>query len=305
MRPRGAKASAGDAGLNVAGMVTLLKDSALKWVDDGAASMGAAIAYYTIFSIAPLLIIMLSVAGFVFGAEAAQNQIYAEARSLVGEEGAVALQGLVQSASQPAEGIVATVIGLAVILVGATGVFAELQGAMDRIWKVPARRQAGGLWNLLRRRLLTFGILLAIAFLLLVSLALSAFIATLQNFVLVSSADLELFWQAVNFGVSFLVISALFAVLFKLLPQVSVAWGDVAIGAVFTALLFNAGKLLIGLYIGKTGVSTGFGAAGSFIVLIVWVYYSAQIYLLGAEFTWLYANRYGSWRRRRPPAPSS
>lgn len=289
----------------MAGMVTLLKDSALKWVDDGAASMGAAIAYYTIFSIAPLLIIMLSVAGFVFGAEAAQNQIYAEARSLVGEEGAVALQGLVQSASQPAEGIVATVIGLAVILVGATGVFAELQGAMDRIWKVPARRQAGGLWNLLRRRLLTFGILLAIAFLLLVSLALSAFIATLQNFVLVSSADLELFWQAVNFGVSFLVISALFAVLFKLLPQVSVAWGDVAIGAVFTALLFNAGKLLIGLYIGKTGVSTGFGAAGSFIVLIVWVYYSAQIYLLGAEFTWLYANRYGSWRRRRPPAPSS
>ena len=291
--------------MSVGGVFALLKDSAFKWVDDGASSMGAAIAYYTIFSIAPLLIIMLSVAGFVFGAEAAQNQIYAEARSLVGEEGAVALQGLVQSASQPAEGIVATLIGLAVILVGATGVFAELQGAMDRIWKVPARRQTGGLWNLLRRRLLTFGILLAIAFLLLVSLALSAFIATLQNFVLVSSADLELFWQAVNFGVSFLVISALFAVLFKLLPQVSVAWGDVAIGAVFTALLFNAGKLLIGLYIGKTGVSTGFGAAGSLIVLIVWVYYSAQIYLLGAEFTWLYANRYGSWRRRRPPAQSS
>jgi membrane protein len=277
---------------------TLLKDSALAWNADGAASMGAAIAFYTVFSIAPLLIITMAIAGFFFGADAAQGQIYAQARSLLGEDGASALQGLVQSASQPGEGFAATILGLLFMAFGATGVFAELQSAMDRIWRAPVPENQSGLWILLRRRILTFGMLLAVAFLLLVSLTVSALISTIQTLWSPQSAGLEVVWQVMNFALSFLIISGLFALIFKLLPRVRVAWGDVAIGSVFTALLFNVGKFLIGLYIGKTGVVSGFGAAGTVIAMVLWVYYSAQIFLLGAEFTWLYAQRHGSRREK-------
>jgi membrane protein len=269
-------------------LLKLLKDSAKAWNEDGAASMGAAIAYYTIFSIAPLLIITMALAGFFFGADAAQGQVYSQARSLLGDEGATALEGLVQSASQPAEGLLATFIGLSLMVFGASAVFAELQGAMDRIWQTPVKDYQAGIWYLLRRRILTFGMLLAVAFLLLVSLTISAFISALQSLWIVQSEEWEMAWQAINFIVSFLIITGMFAMLFKLLPRVSVAWGDVIIGAIFTALLFNLGKFLIGLYIGKSGVVSGFGAAGTLIAMILWVYYSAQIFLFGAEFTWLY-----------------
>jgi len=272
----------------------LAKDAGMNWNSDGAASMGAAIAFYTIFSIAPLLIITMAIAGFFFGADAAQGQVYSQARSLLGDEGATALQGLVQSASRPAEGVVATIVGLSFMIFGASGVFAELQGAMDRIWQTPVKDYQSGIWYLLRRRFLTFGVLLAVAFLLLVSLTISAFISALQSLWITRSDELEMAWQAINFAVSFIIITGLFAMLFKLLPRVSVAWGDVIIGAVFTALLFNLGKFLIGLYIGKSGVVSGFGAAGAVIAMVLWVYYSAQIFLLGAEFTWLYAQRFGS-----------
>ncbi len=272
----------------------LVKDAGINWNSDGAASMGAAIAFYTIFSIAPLLIITMAIAGFFFGADAAQGQVYSEARSLLGDEGATALQGLVQSASRPAEGVLATVLGLIFMIFGASGVFAELQGAMDRIWQTPVKDYQSGIWYLLRRRILTFGMLLAVAFLLLVSLTISAFISALQSLWITRSDELEMAWQAINFAVSFIIITGLFAVLFKWLPRVSVAWSDVAIGAVFTALLFNLGKFVIGLYIGKTGVVSGFGAAGTVIAMVLWVYYSAQIFLLGTEFTWLYAQRFGS-----------
>jgi membrane protein len=275
-------------------MLHLIKDAGIAWNTDGAASMGAAIAFYTIFSIAPLLIITMAIAGFFFGADAAQGQIYSQARSLLGEEGAAALQGLIQSASRPTEGFLATFVGLVIMIFGATGVFAELQGAMDRIWETPVKEYQAGIWYLLRRRILTFGILLAIAFLLLVSLTISALISALQSLWIIRSDELEMSWQAINFAVSFVIITGLFALLFKLLPRVSVAWGDVIIGSVFTALLFNFGKYLIGLYIGKTGVVSGFGAAGTLIAMVLWVYYSAQIFLLGAEFTWLYAERFGS-----------
>ena len=275
-------------------MLHLLKDAGIAWNTDSAASMGAAIAFYTIFSIAPLLIITMAIAGFFFGADAAQGQIYSQARSLLGEEGATALQGLVQSASRPTEGFLATFVGLLFMIFGATGVFAELQGAMDRIWQTPVKEYQAGIWYLLRRRILTFGILLAVAFLLLVSLTISAFISALQSLWITRSDELEMAWQAINFAVSFIIITGLFALLFKLLPRVSVAWGDVIIGAVFTALLFNFGKYLIGLYIGKTGVVSGFGAAGTVVAMVLWVYYSAQIFLLGAEFTWLYAERFDS-----------
>ena len=275
-------------------LLHLVKDAGINWNSDGAASKGAAIAFYTIFSIAPLLIITMAIAGFFLGADAAQGQVYAQARSLLGEDGAIALQGLVRSASRPADGILATILGLSFMIFGASGVFAELQGAMDRIWQTPVKEYQSGIWYLLRRRILTFGMLLTVAFLLLVSLTISAFISALQSLWITRSDELEMAWQAINFAVSFVIITGLFAVLFKWLPRVSVAWGDVIIGAIFTALLFNLGKFLIGLYIGKTGVVSGFGAAGTVIAMVLWVYYSAQIFLLGAEFTWLYAQRFGS-----------
>ncbi len=277
----------------------LIKEAAFAWNDDGAASMGAAIAYYTIFSIAPLLIIATAIAGFFFGMEAAQGHIFAQARGMVGEEGALALQGLVESASKPAEGFLATVVGLVIMVFGATGVFAELQGAMDRIWQVPEAKQQAGIWHLIRRRLLTFGMVLGVAFLLLVSLVISALISALETLWNPYVGVTGIILQFLNFAVSFLIVTGLFTLIFKLLPRVAVAWGDVIIGAAATALLFNIGKLLIGLYIGKSGVVSGFGAAGSLVALLLWIYYSAQVFLLGAEFTWVYAKKYGSKSRSR------
>ncbi|HEY4995799.1 MAG TPA: YihY/virulence factor BrkB family protein [Aestuariivirga sp.] len=281
-------------GLGPMEVAALVKDAAFAWNTDGAASMGAALAFYTIFSITPLLIITMAIAGFFFGADAAHGQIYGQLRNLVGNEGALALEGLVKSASQPTDGFAATIVGVSFMIVGATGVFAELQGAMDRIWQTPMNKEQTGLWYLIRRRIITFGMLLAIAFLLLVSLVMSAFISAIQSLWGTAINGSEFAWQAINFAISFIIVTGLFALMFKFLPRVSVAWGDVLIGAGFTALLFNIGKFLIGLYIGKTGVVSGFGAAGTMIAMVLWVYYSAQIFLLGAEFTWIYAKRYGS-----------
>ncbi len=275
-------------------LFSLFKAAATGWNADGAASMGAAIAYYTIFSIAPLLIIIMAIAGFFFGTDAVQGQIYGQAQNFLGSEGATALQGLVKSANQPSTGFFATVISLALMLVGASGVFAELQGAMDKIWQTPVEKKQSGIWYLIRRRILTFGVLLAVAFLLIVSLAISAFISSIQSWWSVTSDAWAPVFETVNFAISFLIITALFASLFRLLPRATIAWGDVVIGAIVTALLFNIGKFLIGLYIGKTAITSGFGAAGSIIAMVIWVYYSAQIFLLGAEFTWVYAKRFGS-----------
>lgn len=275
-------------------IVSMIKEAALGWNEDGAASMGAAIAYYTIFSIAPLLIIIMAIAGFFFGAEAVQGQVYGQAQSLLGHDGATALQGLVKSASQPSSGVLATLIGLVLTLLGASGVFAELQGAMDKIWQTPPEPKQSGVWFLIRRRILTFGVLLAVAFLLIVSLAFSALVSSLQNLWSTPVGAWAFIFEAINFAVSFLLVSALFALIFKLLPRAAIAWGDVIIGALVTAFLFNIGKFLIGLYIGKSAVTSSFGAAGSLIAMVIWVYYSAQIFLLGTEFTWVYAKRFGS-----------
>ena len=226
-------------------MLHLVKDAGISWNTDGAASMGAAIAFYTIFSIAPLLIITMAIAGFFFGADAAQGQIYSQARSLLGEEGAAALQGLIQSASRPTEGFLATLVGLLFMIFGATAVFAELQGAMDRIWQAPVKEYQAGIWYLLRRRILTFGILLAVAFLLLVSLTISALISALQSLWITRSDEVEMAWQAINFAVSFVIIAGLFALLFKLLPRVSVAWGDVIIGAGASGGISDVGNAFV------------------------------------------------------------
>lgn len=272
----------------------LIVKSVAAWLDDFAPSMGAALAYYTLFSIAPLLIIAIAVAGLAFGQEAARGEIVAQIQGLLGPEGASAVQGLLQSANQPARDIFAALVSVITLFVGATSVFAELQSDLDRIWRVPAPAQENSLWLLLRTRLLSFGLVLGLGFLLLVSLLLSAGIAAFGKWSSGLFGEREVFFQALNFGISFASTTILFALLYKLMPRARIAWRDVWIGAAVTALLFEIGKIFIGLYLGKTSVLAGFGAAGSLVVLLVWVYFSAQIFLLGAEFTWVYSHQYGS-----------
>ena len=282
----------------------LLRDAAASWVDDYAPSMGAALAFYTLFSIAPLLLIVISVAGLVFGEQAARGEIMAQVSGLVGTDSARAIESVLEGLNRPAAGITGTLVGVLVLLVGATTVFAELRDAMDRIWRSP-QPPSGGLTHLLRVRLLSLGLVLGIGFLLIVSLVVSAVLAALGKWWAPWFGEVELLAQALNIGVGFVLISALFAMIYKWMPRVKLAWRDVAIGAALTALLFTVGKTLIGLYIGRSGVASPFGAAGSLVVLLLWVYYSAQIFLLGAEFTWVYARRYGSLRNRSQEVPAT
>jgi membrane protein len=275
-------------------MLRLLKEAASAWVDDYAPSMGAALSYYTLFSIAPLLLIVIAVAGLAFGDDAARGEIFGQLAGLIGEEGAKGVEGIVQAADEPKEGIIATVIGVVVLIIGATTVFGELQNALDRIWRAPAREQSSGWWKLLRTRLLSFGMILGIAFLLMVSLVMSAAVSAIGKWF--GSGGWEAVAHLLEIVLSFGLMTVLFAMIYKFIPRVHIAWHDVWIGAAFTALLLAVGKFLIGLYIGKGSVASAFGAAGSLVVLMVWVYYAAQIFLLGAEFTWVYAHEYGSRR---------
>jgi membrane protein len=272
----------------------LVRISVGAWVDDYAPSMGAALAYYTLFSIAPLLIIAIAVAGLVFGQEAAREEIVAQIQGIIGREGAIAVQGLLKSANEPARGIFLTVVSIVTLVIGATTVFAELQSDLDRIWRVPAPAKENGIWILLRTRLLSFGLVLGLGFLLLVSLVISAAIAAFGKWWDGVFQGWEALLQALNFGISFAITTLLFALIYKLMPRARIAWRDVWVGAGVTAFLFEIGKFLIGLYLGKTSVASGFGAAGSLVVLLVWVYFAAQIFLLGAEFTWVYSHAYGS-----------
>ena len=277
----------------------LLKEAAASWSADYAPSMGAALSYYSLFSIAPLLLIVISIAGLVFGEDAARGAIFGQLQGLVGDESARAVEGVLQAADKPTQGIVSTVIGVAVLLLGATTVFGELQNALDRIWRAPAREKASGLWSLLRTRLLSFGMVLGLAFLLMVSLVLSAGLSALGKWWGPAFGALA---YVVDILVSFGLITVVFALIYRFIPRVHVAWHDVWLGAAVTSLLFAVGKFLIGLYLGKATVASTFGAAGSLVVLMVWVYYSAQIFLFGAEFTWVYAQRLGSRRGQRASA---
>jgi len=271
----------------------LIKESVSQWSDDYAPSMGAALAYYTIFSIAPLLVIAIAVAGFFFGADAASGEIFAQLRGLIGDDGAAAIQGLVKSASNTGTGTFAAVAGIVTLLIGATTVFGELQSDLDRIWDAPKSTESG-IKALLRGRLLSFGMILGVGFLLLVSLVLSAGLSALAKFWDSWFEGWEFVLQAINFVVSFAIITGLFAMIYKLLPRCPIQWKDVWVGSMVTSLLFAIGKLLIGLYLGKSGVASGFGAAGSLVIVLLWVYYSSQIFLLGAEFTKTYAHSHGS-----------
>jgi membrane protein len=287
--------------LRIEDLKQTLKDSVRAWRTDYAPSMGAALSYYTIFSIAPLLVIVIAIAGLALGEKAASGAIFEQMRGMVGDSGAAAIQGLVASASRPATSIFAAVTGFVMLVLGATTVLGELQTALDRIWRAPPPAHKGW-WQLLRGRVLSFSMILVIGFLLLVSLVLSAAIVAIGDWWGPWFGKMRWLLEALNFVVSFVVVTALFAMIYKMLPRVRIAWRDVWTGAAVTALLFTAGKFLIGLYIGKSGVSSGFGAAGSVVVLLVWVYYSSQIFLLGAEFTAIFAYRHGSLRGVAPAA---
>ena len=278
----------------------LVKAALKAWSDDYAPSMGAALSYYTLFSIAPLLIVVIAVAGMVFGQEASQGAIVGQLRGIMGEEGAVAVEGLLKSAREPAKSIVATIGGIATLLLGSTAIFAELQSALDRIWRVPAAKKESGIWRLLRRRLLSFGLVLAVGFLLMISLVVSAALAALGEWWGGWLEGWDVFLEVLNFAVSFGIFTLFFAMIYKIMPRAKISWHDVWTGAAVTALLFTIGKALIGLYLAKSSLASGFGAAGSLAVLLVWVYYSAQIFLLGAEYTWVYAQQHGS--RAQGPA---
>ena len=275
--------------MNLKKILNLCRKAIVAWVDDYAPSMGAAISYYTVFSLAPLLIIVIAIAGAVFGREAVEGQIVAQLDGLIGTDGATAVQGLIKSASDPVKGLVASVVSFGVLVVGATTVFAELQSALDRIWHVPEKAKPSGLWGLLRARFLSFGLVLGLAFLMMVSLVVSAALAAFGNWSSGLMPGWEIVLQVVNIGISLVITTLLFAMIYKLMPSVRIAWRDVLVGATVTAILFEVGKLLIGLYIGKSGVNESFAAAGSLVVLLAWVYYAAQIFLLGAEFTKVFA----------------
>ena len=262
------------------------------WQDDYAPSMGAAIAYYTVFSLAPLLLLVIAVAGLIFGREAVQGEIVNQVIGLVGKEGAVAIEGLLKSASEPAKSAIATGVSIVLLIFGATTVFAEIQNALDRIWHVPEARKPSGIVDLFRTRLLSFGLVLGLGFLLLVSLVISAAVAAVGSWWGNYFVGWETVLQLVNLGVSLTLSTVLFGMIYKLMPRARIAWRDVWVGAAVTAVLFELGKVCIGLYLGKSGVASGFGAAGSLAVLLIWVYYSAQIFLLGAEFTRLYSGKH-------------
>ena len=283
----------------------LIKETITAWLADYAPSMGAALSYYTVFSMAPTLLIVISVAGLVFGADAVRGEILGQLSYLMGPAAAGTVQQVLASMHQPSHGVAGTLIGVALVLAGATSVFGELQNALDRIWHASAR-EASGLFSLVRARLVSFGMILGIAFLLIVSLVLSAAISALGKWWAGAFGRWELLAQTVNALVGFAITMGSFAAIYRMIPRVAIRWSDVWLGAAVTSLMFTVGRLLIGIYIGKTGIASVFGAAGSLVVVFVWVYYSAQIFLLGAEFTRVYALNYGSLRgseEDRGPAP--
>ena len=266
------------------------------WVADYAQSMGAALAFYTLFSIAPLLLIVISIAGLVFGDEAARGEIFGQLQHMLGATGALAVQGLLESVRKPAESVTASATGVVLLLIGATSVFGELQDALDRIWRAPVRAPSAGLWTIMRARLLSFGMILGIGFLLIVSLVASAALAALRKWWGPLLSNWATIASAVEFALSFALVTMVFAMIYKLMPRVQIAWKDVWVGAAVTSLLFTIGKFLIGVYIGQSDIASGFGAAASLVVVLVWVYYSAQVFLVGAEFTWVYSHKFGSRR---------
>ena len=273
-------------------IVGLLKETFKEWQEDKASRLAAALAYYTAFSIAPLLVIAIAIAALVYRGDA-QVEIFKQLQGLVGADAAEAIHSLLDSSRKPTEGTIATLISIALLFFGASNIFTQLQDSLNTIWEVTPK-PGRGIKGIIKDRILSFGMVLGIGFLLLVSLILSAVLTALGNYLGGMMPGLEFLWSVLNFLLSFGVISVLFALMFKFLPDVKITWGDVGIGAVITALLFTIGRSLLSLYLSNSGVGSTYGAAGSLVVLLLWVNYSAQILFFGAEFTQVYANKYGS-----------
>jgi membrane protein len=279
--------------MRISDLPPLLWSTVKSFVSDNVPRLGASLAYYTLFSIAPVLLVVIAIAGAIYGEEAVRGEIVGQLSRLVGTEGARTVEALVENASKPKQGLVATVIGTVTFVLAATGVFLELQAALNLIWRVKAKPTPGlNLRSFLLVRLRSFGLLVSIGFLLLVSLAMSAALAALGGWLGRMAPELPTILRLVNLVLSFAVTTLLFGLLYRFLPDVRLGWKDVAVGAAATAILFNVGKELIGLYIGQSELGSVYGAAGSVMVLLVWVYYSSQVVLLGAEFTRHYTERH-------------
>ena len=271
----------------------LLRKTLTEWQEDKAPRLAAALAYYTAFSLAPILVIAIAVVGVVFDRQAAREQVVRQINSLAGPQGAELVDSMLNAAQDMGENVLATMFGLLALIFGATGVFGQLQDALNTMWEVAPKPQKG-ITGFIKKRFFSFTMVVGVGFLLLVSLAISAALSALSEWSVGLLPGLEAVMQGINFVVSLLVITLLFALVFKYVPDAEIAWWDVWLGAGVTALLFTIGKLLIGLYLGNTDVTEGFGAAGALVVILLWVYYSAQISFFGAEFTQVYANAYGS-----------
>ncbi|MGH8855170.1 MAG: YihY/virulence factor BrkB family protein [Telluria sp.] len=274
-------------------LVRVLRCAFTEWLEHRAASKGAALAFYTLFSMAPILVLVIAIAGFFYGTEAAQGQLFNELRGLVGKQGAETIQAVLAGAQDKEEGKFATIVASVLLLIGATTVFAELKDSLDDIWGLPPPKNSS-FWDLVRTRLLSFGLILVLGFLLMVSLVVSAALAVVETFIGGTWKETALIMGWIASAISFLVIATLFGVIYNLLPRIKLSWHDVLIGALGTAAMFTLGKFLIGLYIGNSGAADSFGAAGSLIALLLWVYYSAQIFFFGAEFARQYALKLGS-----------
>ncbi len=296
---------------------SMTRQTFTEWSNDKGGRLGAALSYYTVFSLAPLLLLVISIAGLAFGREAAEGRMFGTLAGLLGAETSRLIQAAVTKASQSRSGgVLGTIAGIAILLAGATGVVIELQGAINTVWKVEPKPNRG-IWGVVRTRMLSVAMILSLGFLLLVSLVVSAALAALSGWMRSAFGDIAILGWFIDAVVALGVISTMIALIYKILPDAEVAWRDVWVGAIATAVLFMIGKYLIGLYVGKASVGSAFGAAGSMAVLLVWIYYSAQIVLLGAEFTRVYANRVGAKVRpskqavpaqvaaRRPPRPDA
>ncbi len=275
----------------------LVKTTLDAWSDDNVPRLGASLAYYTALSLAPLIVVVLAVAGLAFGRQAVEGQLVWQIKDTVGYDGAKLIQQLIQTAYKPASGIVATVLGLITLFFGATSVVVELTDALNTIWHVPPVPGQSGIksmFRLMKLRFISFTMILGIGFLLLTSLLVSAWLSAMGRYFSQVLPVPEAFLHMFYFLISFTVITMLFASIYKVLPDVRLEWSDVAIGAAVTSLLFTIGKVLLGLYLGKSTLGSTYGAAGSFVIVLVWVYYSSQIFFLGAEFTRVYTQKFGS-----------
>lgn len=275
----------------------VIKESFSEWKEDNASRLAASLSYYTTFSIAPLLVLIIAIAGLLVGQKVVQDEVLLQVQGLLGEQGRKFIQDMIASASQPRNGLLASAIGMVALLFGTLGVFAELQSSLNTIWEVkpkPLKGMTQGIWRFIRQRILSFSMVLAIGFVLLTSLAVNAALSAFGQVVWKSAVLPEGVTQGINLVVSFVVITFLFALMFKFLPDAKIACRDVWLGAAVTSLLFNIGKFAIGYYLGHSSVGSNFGAAGSLALILIWVYYSTQIFFFGAEVTQVYANEFGS-----------